>query len=85
MRLCKQRRDGAARLRRPSPRGQNSYLEAGAHVKVIHAVVGLTTIGLTAGALLIGAWCYWRVRATAWFWRVLRVSQAAVVVSVALG
>ena len=54
-------------------------------MKAIHAAVGFATIGLTAGALLIGAWCYWRVRATPWFWRALRTSQAAVVLSVALG
>jgi hypothetical protein len=58
---------------------------AGARVRAVHAAVGFATIGLTAGAFLIGAWCYWRVRSTDWFWRVLRVSQAAVVVSVALG
>jgi hypothetical protein len=54
-------------------------------VKSVHAAVGIATISLTAGALLIGAWCWWRVRTTTWFWRVLRVSQGAVVVQVALG
>jgi hypothetical protein len=51
----------------------------------VHATVAVLTITLTASALLIGAWCYWRVRTTAWFWRVLRASQVAVIVQVALG
>lgn len=54
-------------------------------MKSVHATVGIVTIALTAGALLIGAWCWWRVRTTVWFWRVLRTSQAAVIVQVALG
>lgn len=54
-------------------------------MKAVHAAVGFATIALTGGALLVGAWCWWRVRTTAWFWRVLRASQAAVVLSVILG
>jgi hypothetical protein len=54
-------------------------------VTAVHATVAVLTITLTASALLIGAWCYWRVRTTAWFWRVLRASQVAVIVQVALG
>ncbi len=54
-------------------------------MKAVHATVGFVTIGLTAGAMLVGAWCWWRVRTTAWFWRVLRASQVAVIVQVALG
>ena len=54
-------------------------------MNTVHAVVGVATIALTALAFLIGAWCWWRVRTTAWFWRVLRTSQGAVVLSVALG
>jgi hypothetical protein len=54
-------------------------------MKAVHATVGIATIALTAGALLIGAWCWWRVRSTVWFWRALRVSQVAVIVQVALG
>src|SRR5947209_11042751 len=85
MRLCKPRRVDAARLGPAYPRGRISYLLAGAPVKAVHAVVGFATIGLSAGAFAIGAWCYWRVRDTPWFWRALRTSQGAVVVSVALG
>jgi hypothetical protein len=54
-------------------------------VKAVHAAVGFATIALAGGAMLIGAWCWWRVRSTPWFWRVLRASQAAVVLSVLLG
>jgi hypothetical protein len=54
-------------------------------VTAVHATVAVLTITLTASALSIGAWCYWRVRTTAWFWRVLRASQVAVIVQVALG
>jgi hypothetical protein len=32
-----------------------------------------------------GAWCWWRVRASPWFWRLLRASQVAVVLEAALG
>jgi hypothetical protein len=54
-------------------------------VTAVHATVAVLTITLTASALLIGAWCYWRVRTSVWFWRVLRASQVAVIVQVALG
>ncbi len=32
-----------------------------------------------------GAWCWYRVRASPFFWRLLRTAQAVVVVQVALG
>ena len=54
-------------------------------MKDIHLIFGVVTIALTAVAAAFGAWCWWRVRSSPWFWRLLRASQAAVVVQAALG
>jgi hypothetical protein len=54
-------------------------------MKDVHLVVGVVTIGLTGVAAAWGAWCWWRALASAWFWRLLRASQAAVVIEAALG
>ena len=54
-------------------------------MKPVHLVVGLLAIGLTGVAGLYGAWCWWRVRSSVWFWRILRASQAVVVLQVVLG
>lgn len=54
-------------------------------MKQVHLVVGVLATVLTAVAGLYGAWCWWRVRASTWFWRLLRTSQVAVVVAVVLG
>src|SRR5436309_102188 len=54
-------------------------------MKQVHLVVGVITIVLSGAAGAWGAWCWWRVRRSAWFWRLLRASQAAVVVQAALG
>jgi hypothetical protein len=54
-------------------------------MRQVHLVVGVITIVLTGVAGAWGAWCWWRVRTSVWFWRVLRASQAAVVVQAALG
>lgn len=54
-------------------------------MKDIHLIVGVITIVLTAVAGAWGAWCWWRVRASPWFWRLLRASQASVVIQAALG
>jgi hypothetical protein len=51
----------------------------------VHLAVGVLTIALTGVAGAWGAWCWWRVRTSTWFWRLLRASQAAVVVQAALG
>src|SRR5262249_56869137 len=37
------------------------------------------------GAGLWGAWCWYRVRQSVWFWRMLRAGQAAIVIEAALG
>jgi hypothetical protein len=54
-------------------------------MKDIHLIFGVITIALTAAAAAWGAWCWWRVRTSAWFWRLLRASQLAVVIQAALG
>lgn len=51
----------------------------------VHIVVGIVSIAGTAAAGLYGAWCWWRVRPSVWFWRALRGAQAVVVVQAALG
>jgi hypothetical protein len=54
-------------------------------MKVVHLVVGVLSIVLITGAGLWGAWCWYRVRASPVFWRLLRAGQAVVVLQVALG
>jgi len=54
-------------------------------MKQVHLVVGVITIVLSGVAGVWGAWCWWRVRNSLWFWRLLRASQAAIVVQAALG
>jgi len=54
-------------------------------MKDIHIVFGVITITLTAVAGAWGAWCWWRAHQSAWFWRLLRASQVAVVIQAALG
>jgi hypothetical protein len=54
-------------------------------MRVVHLVVGVLSIVLMAGAGLWGAWCWYRVRPSPMFWRLLRAGQAVVVLEVALG
>jgi hypothetical protein len=54
-------------------------------VKQVHLVVGVLAIALNGTAGLYGAWRWWRVQASVWFWRVLRAGQAIVVLQVVLG
>jgi hypothetical protein len=54
-------------------------------MKLVHMVVGIACIVLWAGAGLWGAWCWYRVRQSRLFWRLLRAGQAALVVQAALG
>jgi hypothetical protein len=54
-------------------------------MNVVHLVVGVLAIGLTAAAGGWGVWCWWRVRQSRWFWILLRAAQAVIVVQIALG
>jgi hypothetical protein len=54
-------------------------------MKLVHIVVGVLAIGLTGAAGVYGAWCWWRVRSSPWFWRLLRAGQFAIVLEAALG
>jgi len=48
-------------------------------------VVGVLAITLNGLAGIYGAWRWWRVHSSVWFWRLLRAAQAVVIVQVALG
>jgi hypothetical protein len=54
-------------------------------MKQVHLVVGVITIVLSGVAGVYGGWCWLRVRKSVWFWRLLRASQASIVVEAALG
>lgn len=54
-------------------------------MKQVHLVVGVLTIAMSGISGLYGAWCWWRVRTSTLFWRLLRASQALIVVEIALG
>ena len=54
-------------------------------MKLVHIIVGILCIACMGGAGLWGAWCWRRARSSVWFWRLLRVGQAAIVVEACLG
>jgi hypothetical protein len=54
-------------------------------MKLVHMVVGIACIALMGGAGLWGAWCWYRVRQSRLFWRLLRAGQVVVVVQAVLG
>jgi hypothetical protein len=54
-------------------------------VKQVHIVVGILAIASSSGAGLYGAWCWWRGVPATWFWRLLRVAQATIVLQATLG
>ena len=55
-------------------------------MKDVHIVVGVLAITVNGLAGAYGAWRWWRVEPdSAWFWRLLRAGQVAVVVAAALG
>jgi hypothetical protein len=54
-------------------------------MKIVHLIVGVLCIALMGAATVWGAWCWYRVRASPWFWHLLRAGQACVVLEVALG
>ncbi len=54
-------------------------------MKDVHIAFGVLTITLNTAACLFGAWCWWRASPNLWFWRLLRIAQASLVVQAALG
>jgi hypothetical protein len=54
-------------------------------MKYVHLAVGVLSIGLVSATAVWGAWCWYRVRASPLFWRLLRTGQAVIVLQVALG
>lgn len=54
-------------------------------MKEVHLVIGVLSVVLMGAAALWGAWCWYRVRASPLFWRLLRAGQATIVTEVALG
>jgi hypothetical protein len=54
-------------------------------VKQVHIIAAVVVIAFSGVAGVWGAWCWWRVRPSPWFWRLLRTSQALIVVTMALG
>src|SRR5258708_36207218 len=53
-------------------------------VKDVATVGESVAVALNAIACAYGGWCWWHARAGAWFWRVLRAAQAAIVLQAAL-
>jgi hypothetical protein len=54
-------------------------------MKQIHIVLGIATIAMFGLDGLYGVWCWWRVRTSVWFWRLLRASQGLILVEMAVG
>jgi hypothetical protein len=51
-------------------------------MKQVYLVVAVVAATLTAAAGIYGAWCWWRLKPSVWFWRLVRVSQGAVILQV---
>jgi hypothetical protein len=54
-------------------------------MKLVHLVIGILSLVLMGGAGVWGAWCWYRVRSSPLFWRLLRAGQVTVVLETALG
>ena len=51
----------------------------------VHIVLGIAVLALSLGAGLYGGWAWWRSVPAPAFWTVLRASQVALVLQVAVG
>src|SRR5438067_1085302 len=58
---------------------------AGHLVKGVHLVVAVVATALWVLVAIWGAWAWWRLAPSTWFWRLLRLAQAALVLQVGLG
>jgi hypothetical protein len=54
-------------------------------VKLVHIAVGVICLIVVGAAGVWGGWCWFRVRQSPLFWRLLRAGQVAIVVQAALG
>jgi hypothetical protein len=54
-------------------------------LKLLHLIIGVLSLVLIGGAGFWGAWCWYRLRASPLFWRLLRAGQAVIVLEVVLG
>jgi hypothetical protein len=54
-------------------------------MKIVHLIVGLSSIGFVAAAALWGIWAWYRAPQGRVFWRLLRIGQAAIVLEAILG
>src|ERR1700761_7428131 len=85
MRLCPLVRD------RPGPGARYAHVAVYPRythrpaVKLAHIVVGVGGLVLVGAAGLGGAWCWYRVRQSPLFWRLLRAGQVAIVLEAVLG
>ena len=50
-----------------------------------HVVTGIAALAINALAACLGAWVWWRVQPSPWFWRVLRLGQLSVLVEIVAG
>jgi hypothetical protein len=50
-----------------------------------HVVSGIAALALNALVVCWGAWAWWRVQQSTWFWRLLRLAQLAVLVEIVAG
>ncbi len=54
-------------------------------MKLVHIAVGVICLIVVGAAWVWGGWCWYRVRQSPLFWRLLRAGQVAIVVQAALG